>query len=175
MGWWLCHWAPWHGSARAAARSGDIRGAQVQTLLRRPLRDPYLLTIAVVCLPTSLLSLQFFHGLIRFVLAVVCLFSFCSLNLLGDFFLWSGEIVVGIGWVWWCCLSVKMLQSGTEPCKFGVSGKTWSLGLLSQEVPSLSHIGFYSYGWRRQQRGQFYCSFLPLESCHSRHQPIMCW
>lgn len=169
MGWWLCH-----SCARAAARSGIIRRAQLHTLFRRPLRDPYLLTTAVVCLPTSLLSLQFFHGLIGFVLAAVCLSSSCSLNLLGGFFLWSGETVVETGWVWWCCLSVKMLQSGTEPCKFGVLGKTWSFGLLSQEVPSLSHIGFYSYGWRRQQRGQFYCSFLPLESCH-RHQPIMCW
>lgn len=48
-----------HNSASAAARSGDIRRAQVQTLLKKPLRDPYLLATAVVCLQTSILSLQF--------------------------------------------------------------------------------------------------------------------
>lgn len=92
LGCWLCHWVPWHNSTSAAARSGDIRRAQVQTLLKKPLRDPYLLATAVVCLQTSILSLQFIW-LIRFVFAVVRLSSFCSVNFLG----WLCPVE------WWHC------------------------------------------------------------------------
>lgn len=99
--WWfldlggLCHWAPWHDRARAAARSGDInRKAKVQTLLGRALRDPFLLTIAVVCLQTSTLSLQFFSQI-----AKICLCSSSPLLLLQRQS--PGWLFPGVVKLWW--------------------------------------------------------------------------
>lgn len=103
------------------------------------------------------LHFLFFHGLITFVFLVVRLSSFVSLNLLGGFLLWSGEVVVEIGWVWWWYLTVKMLQSVAASLEPQVKLGLWVC--FHKRCPPSHTLGFIHMDGEGNNEGNFTAPF----------------